>query len=82
MRRVVTSRRFDTPIGALSVDPATQHAALSCHMAEVGKDGRFRLFDRSIGPIVADPYLSGDAAREAFQPMPRAEKTASLKVVK
>lgn len=51
-------------------------------MAEVGKDGRFRLFDRSIGPIVADPYLSGDAAREAFQPMPRAEKTASLKVVK
>jgi len=82
VRRVVTSRRFDTPIGALTVDPATQHAALSCHMAEVGQDGRFRLFDRSIGPIVADPYLSSDAAREAFRPMPRAEGAAGLKVVR
>nr|WP_272214407.1 transporter substrate-binding protein [Marinicella sp. W31]MDC2880012.1 transporter substrate-binding protein [Marinicella sp. W31] len=82
VRRVVTSRRFDTPIGALSVDAATQHAALSCHMAEVGRGGRFHLFDRSIGPIKADPYLSGNAARAAFQSAPLASGAAGLKVVK
>ena len=87
MREIVTARRFPTPLGDLRVDPRTHHADLTPHLAKAGADGRFHVLKQSPGPIAADPYLAGLAARTALRPHPaglqdQGPRTQSLRVVK
>lgn len=83
VREIVTSRRFETPLGDLSVDPRTHHAGLTPHLARAGADGRFHLLadtaGNGAGPVAADPYLAGAAARAALTPRSAAHaRPASL----
>jgi ABC-type branched-subunit amino acid transport system substrate-binding protein len=57
IRRVVTSRQFDTPIGAVSIDRRTHHATLRPHIGLSNAQGEFTIFQSAPGPIEADPYL-------------------------
>ena len=52
-----TGRRFETPLGAITVDPATQHASLPVKIGRV-KNRRFEIVETSDGLVDADPYLS------------------------
>ncbi|AJY45707.1 transporter substrate-binding protein [Martelella endophytica] len=79
VREIVTARHFDTPLGRIAVDPATQHADLTPHLARVGADGSFHIVASGARPVPADPYLAGDAAREALAQRTRPEP---LRVVK
>jgi branched-chain amino acid transport system substrate-binding protein len=55
---IVTSRRHQTPLGDLHIDPATNHAALTPHLGRLAAEGRFEIIESAAAPIVADPYLS------------------------
>jgi ABC-type branched-subunit amino acid transport system substrate-binding protein len=57
IRRVVTSRLFDTPLGPISINPRTHHAALRPHLAISNADGEFEIFHSAANPVEADPYL-------------------------
>lgn len=52
-----TGRRFKTPLGEITVDPATQHASLPVKIGRV-KNRRFEIVETSEGLVSADPYLS------------------------
>jgi hypothetical protein len=58
VRAAATRRSFDTPLGAITVDPRTLHAALTPHVARATADGRFLIIDTAPAPIPADPYLT------------------------
>jgi ABC-type branched-subunit amino acid transport system substrate-binding protein len=57
IRRIVTSRLFETPIGAVSIDPRTHHAVLRPHIGVSDENGEFAIVHSAAGPIEADPYL-------------------------
>ncbi|MCM2472346.1 transporter substrate-binding protein [Rhizobium sp. CG5] len=57
IRRIVTSRLFETPLGPITVDPRTHHAALRPHLALSNSDGEFDIFHSAPAPVAADPYL-------------------------
>ncbi|MFC5442365.1 transporter substrate-binding protein [Rhizobium halophytocola] len=57
IRQLVTARRYDTPLGPLSIDPKTHHAALRSHLGRSNQAGEFEVIDSSPSPIMADPYL-------------------------
>ena len=63
VRRVVTSRLFDTPVGPVSIDPRTHHAALRPHIGLSNAQGEFDIFHSAPGPVEADPYLVRSLAR-------------------
>lgn len=63
VRRVVTSRLFDTPVGPVSIDPRTHHAALRPHIGLSNAEGEFDIFHSAPGPVEADPYLVRSLAR-------------------
>jgi branched-chain amino acid transport system substrate-binding protein len=56
--RVVTSRRFATPLGPLGIDPRTNHAILRPHLARVAEGGSFEIIESAAEPIAPDPYLA------------------------
>ncbi|MBP0616863.1 transporter substrate-binding protein [Jiella mangrovi] len=87
VREIVTARRFATPLGDLRVDPRNHHADLTPHLARAGADGCFHVLEQSSGPVAADPYLAGLAARAALTPHPadlpiEASQARKLRVVK
>ncbi|RKE77535.1 transporter substrate-binding protein [Rhizobium sp. AG855] len=57
IRRVVTSRSFDTPMGPVAIHPRTHHAALRPHLAVSDTSGEFDIFHSAAEPVEADPYL-------------------------
>lgn len=63
IRRVVTSRHFETPMGLIAIDQRTQHAALRPHIGQSNTKGEFAIFQSAQGPIEADPYLVRTPAR-------------------
>ncbi|SON53769.1 Aliphatic amidase expression-regulating protein [Hartmannibacter diazotrophicus] len=79
VRRIVTTRSFDSPLGPVTVDPATQHAAVRPHLGRARANGTFEIIESGSSAIPADPYLVGIASR-LMQPAP-ASNTA-LRVVK
>ncbi len=78
IRKAVTSRAFDTPIGPLTIDARTQHAALTPHLGLSDTDGEFDIFDSAAAPIEADPYL----VRSLPRPQTIVPGGHGLKVVK
>lgn len=78
IRKAATARIFETPMGALTIDPRHQHARLTPHLALSDADGEFDIFDSAAAPIEADPYL----VRSLPRPWPKATTTPDLKVVK
>jgi branched-chain amino acid transport system substrate-binding protein len=63
IRRIVTSRAFDTPVGPVVIDPRTHHAVLRPHIGLSNAAGEFTIIDSAPGPIEADPYLVRMPAR-------------------
>lgn len=63
VRRVVTSRLFETPLGPIAIDPRTHHAALRPHLALSDETGAFGIFQSAPAPVEADPYLVHALAR-------------------
>lgn len=57
IRRIVTSRHFDTPMGSVSINPRTHHAALRPHIGLSNAEGEFTIFHSAPGAVEADPYL-------------------------
>lgn len=57
IRRVVTSRHFETPMGLVAIDQRTHHAALRPHIGQSNTEGEFSIFQSAPGAIQADPYL-------------------------
>ncbi|WP_203426891.1 transporter substrate-binding domain-containing protein [Sinorhizobium sp. BG8] len=57
IRKIVTQRNFDTPLGPLAVDPRTHHADLRPYIGRSNGDGEFEIFYSAEAPIAADPYL-------------------------
>jgi ABC-type branched-subunit amino acid transport system substrate-binding protein len=55
--KVVTARRFDTPIGPLQIDRRTHHAALRPFLGRSDEKGDFDVFHAGEAVIAADPYL-------------------------
>ncbi|SIR31900.1 amino acid/amide ABC transporter substrate-binding protein, HAAT family [Rhizobium sp. RU20A] len=78
IRKVVTSRAFETPLGALTIDARNQHAALVPHLALSDRDGAFDIFESAAAPIDADPYLVRSLPRVG----PVVIGTPSLRVIK
>ncbi|TFF21841.1 N-acetylmuramoyl-L-alanine amidase [Jiella endophytica] len=50
-------RTFQTPLGAIAIDPASQHAHLPIRIGRV-RGGRFDLVESSPALVAPDPYLS------------------------
>jgi ABC-type branched-subunit amino acid transport system substrate-binding protein len=65
IRTMVTTRAFETPIGALRIDPKTHHAALRPHIAVSNAAGAYEVFQRAAHPVEADPYLLRSHHRDA-----------------
>lgn len=63
-----------TAMGNLQIDPVMRHAALAPRLA-LADGGRFRVIDRALAPVPADPYL----ARQGTLVAPR---RPDLRVVK
>lgn len=85
IRRIVTSRIFDTPLGPISVDPRTHHAALRPHLAVSDAEGEFQIFNSAATPVEADPYLVRSLVRPlaSGNPHPAGPAAgATLKVIK
>ncbi len=79
VRKVVTLRRFDTPIGPVSFDPRNHYAGLRPHIGRSDEAGGFEVFHSAADVIEADPYL----VRSAYPAKPVAEPPPyGLKVVK
>ena len=57
IRRVVTSRHFDTPMGSVAIDQRTHHAALRPHIGLSNAEGEFSILHSAPAPVDADPYL-------------------------
>ncbi|MBB4952172.1 branched-chain amino acid transport system substrate-binding protein [Agrobacterium vitis] len=77
IRRTATARVFDTPIGALRIDPRTHHAALRPHIAVSDEAGRYQVFQTAPKPIEADPYLVRSSHRDMSS-----SPVTTLKVIK
>jgi branched-chain amino acid transport system substrate-binding protein len=79
VRKVVTLRRFDTPVGPVSFDPRNHYAGLRPHIGRSDEAGGFEVFHSAADVIEADPYL----VRSAYPEKPVAEPPPfGLKVVK
>jgi branched-chain amino acid transport system substrate-binding protein len=79
IRKVVTRRRFDTPIGPISVDPRTHHAGLRPFIGRSDDQGGFEILDATAPVIEADPYL----VRSVYSGNPAGQAPAlGLRVVK
>lgn len=57
IRTLVTGRSHNTPVGQITIDPKTHHAALPVHLGWANRFGQFDVVETCEGPIVADPYL-------------------------
>jgi len=79
--RVVTSRRFPTPLGPLAIDHRTNHAILRPHLARVAEGGRFEIIESAARPIPPDPYLAEYAAQAPAAATPRGQRS-NLRVVR
>lgn len=77
VRKVATSRLFDTPAGPIGIDPRTHHAAFRPHLGLSDEEGGFSLLQSAEETIEADPYLVRSMLKRAAAPHP-----AALKVVK
>ncbi len=84
IRRIVTSRHFETPMGSIAIDRRTHHAALRPHIGQSNTEGEFDIFESAPGAIEADPYLVHTLARFlASRTRDAATSTANtLKVIK
>ncbi|MDK4742186.1 transporter substrate-binding protein [Rhizobium sp. CNPSo 3464] len=79
IRKVVTQRRFDTPVGPISFDPRTHYAGLRPYIGRSDSEGGFEIFDTETPVVEADPYL----VRSIFPGRPSVYGPgAGLKVVK
>jgi branched-chain amino acid transport system substrate-binding protein len=63
VRRIATSRHFETPMGSVAIDQRTHHAALRPHIGQSDSEGEFAIFQSAPGTIEADPYLVKTLAR-------------------
>lgn len=57
VRPILHARRFATPLGALAIDPRTNHTGLTPHLGRIDADGGFTLLDSAAAPVAPDPYL-------------------------
>jgi branched-chain amino acid transport system substrate-binding protein len=57
VRNAVHARIFETPHGALRIDPRTNHAALPFHLGRITPQGSFEIV-ASRPAMAADPYLT------------------------
>lgn len=78
IRAIATNRRFETPVGAVSIDRRTHHAALAPLFGQTEEDGSFSILDSAREPIAADPYLLNASHASMRMPLP----SGGLKVVK
>ena len=62
VRETVLSRRWQTLLGTLDVDPATNHAALPFLLGRINAERGFDVIV-SRSALAADPYLTASAAR-------------------
>ncbi|WP_061931814.1 transporter substrate-binding protein [Aureimonas sp. AU22] len=67
VRRAMGVRAHDTALGAIRVDPRTQHAELPARIARI-RGSRFEVLEESRGRIEADPYLSHYDPAVTFRP--------------
>lgn len=84
IRRIVTSRQFETPMGLVRIDQKTHHAALRPHIGRSTTEGEFTIFQSAPVALEADPYLVHTLARFLASNM-RDAATATgntLKVIK
>lgn len=61
IKAAVHARAFDTPHGAMRVDPRTNHAALPFHLGRISPHGGFDII-ASRPALAADPYLTASRA--------------------
>lgn len=66
VRETVLSRRWQTLLGTLDVDPATNHAALPFLLGRINADRGFDVIV-SRSALAADPYLTASATRPAHK---------------
>lgn len=57
VRAVAMSRRFATPLGALTFDAQTNHIAHRPHLARVVAGNVFEIIESAAEPVQPDPYL-------------------------
>ena len=57
VKAAIHARSFDTPHGALRIDPRTNHAALPFHLGRITPGGGFDII-ASRPALAADPYLT------------------------
>lgn len=57
VKRVLHARPFDTPLGRLTVDARTNHAALRSYLSQITAEGHFSIISASDQPVAADPYM-------------------------
>ena len=62
VRRKLYSTAWQTPLGPLTIDPETNHAALPFHLGRINGDNGFDVI-ASRPAIPADPYLTGRSVR-------------------
>jgi branched-chain amino acid transport system substrate-binding protein len=65
VKAVIHARSFDTPHGAMRIDPRTNHASLPFHLGRIAANGGFDII-ASRPAMVADPYLT--AGRNGTKP--------------
>jgi ABC-type branched-subunit amino acid transport system substrate-binding protein len=85
IRKISTSRHFDTPMGSVAIDKRTHHAALRPHIGLSNAQGEFTIFHSAPGAVEADPYLVHMPGRFLATTTPDAIDPATrntLKVIK
>ncbi|KAB0676828.1 transporter substrate-binding protein [Aureimonas leprariae] len=67
VRHAAASRPFDTVLGRIRIDAATQHASLPFRIGRI-RGERFEVVEASAGSIDPDPYLSRYDPATTFRP--------------
>ena len=79
VRQLVTTRKYDTPLGTISVDPKTHHAALRPHLGRATAQGHFEVVQSAPQALAADPFLVN--SRLSSLPLRRQTTPPDLQVV-
>jgi branched-chain amino acid transport system substrate-binding protein len=58
VRRAAANHRYDSPQGAVWVDPDNNHCFLTPRLARSGPGCQFTIFWEADAPVRPDPYLS------------------------
>ncbi|MHA1566996.1 MAG: transporter substrate-binding domain-containing protein [Alphaproteobacteria bacterium] len=85
LKEALFSRTFDTAMGPITIDPKTNHAALTPYLGRINGRCGFDIVEAAEAPVVADPYLVNFDARSFAEQVARARlhgAAGHLKVVK